>query len=344
MTLLVWGGIAAGACPTARAQDGLPDPLPQAAASASQPPGPTASASPAPVSVEQLAERLRVMEEMNRKLVEQLEAANRAHDEQMQQLLAKFGELSTRLDVNATGAPTATGSVRAMSRPTVAPSNDPPSAFPDTPVPDYNEEQFYPSTPAPGYPRMDAASALGPKLMWQTDDEEIQFRVHLESQFDTRIWGQRDQVPANSGFFLPRQRVFFDGNITKKIEYELSINRGLGGQVNILNAFINLHFDDRFQLRFGRYFTPLMYDQYAISNYWMPTPERSLFTTNVGLGRQIGIMGWGYLVRQATRLRGWRIQRFAELVREPHQRSRFRRLSQWQAVSASRKRCHSPSF
>ena len=46
---------------------------------------------------------------------------------------------------------------------------------------------------------------------------------------------------------------------------------------------------------FGRYFTPFTYDQYAISNYWLPTPERSVFTTNVGLGRQIGVMGWGYL-------------------------------------------------
>ena len=224
IAFLVLGSIAAGSCPSAWSQDVLPDPLPQAAAS--QPPGSTAAV---PVSVEQLAERLRVMEERNRKLVEQLEAANRAHDEQMRQLLAKFGELSTRLDDNAAGAAKTTGSVRTMSPPTVVPANDPPSAFPDTPVPDYNEEQFYPSTPAPGYPRMDAASALGPQLMWQTDDEEIQFRVHLESQIDARIWGQRDQVPGNSGFFLPRQRVFFDGNITKKIEYELSINRGLGG-------------------------------------------------------------------------------------------------------------------
>jgi phosphate-selective porin OprO and OprP len=271
----------------------LPDPLPQAAAT--QPPGSAASAPPAQVSVEQLAERLRAMEEMNRKLVEQLEAANRAHDEQMKQLMARFGELSTRLDGNTTDATKTNGSVRSMLPPTAAPANDPPSAYPDTPVPDYNEEQFYPSTPAPGYPRMDTASVLGPKLMWQTEDEEIQFRVHLESQLDVRIWGQHNQVPANSGLFLPRQRVFFDGNITKKIEYELSINRGIGGQINILNAFINLHFDDRFQLRFGRYFTPLNYDQYAISNYWMPTPERSLFTTNVGLNRQIGIMGWGYL-------------------------------------------------
>ena len=56
-----------------------------------------------------------------------------------------------------------------------------------------------------------------------------------------------------------------------------------------------MHFDDRFEVRFGRFFAPLPYDQYAISNYWLLTPERSLFTTNVGLGRQIGLMGWSYL-------------------------------------------------
>ena len=170
-------------------------------------------------------------------------------------------------------------------------------------MPDYTEGQFDPNSPAPGYPltdisstkRMPLTGTFGPGFQWQTDDDEFRLRVHLESQIDARIWGQRNQVPGNSGFFLPRQRIFFDGNITKRIEYELSINRGLGGTVNILNAFINFHFDDRFQLRIGRFFTPFTYDQYAISNYWLPTPERSVFTTNVGLGRQIGLMGWGYL-------------------------------------------------
>ena len=41
--------------------------------------------------------------------------------------------------------------------------------------------------------------------------------------------------------------------------------------------------------------TPLTYDQFAIRPMWLPTPERSLFTTNLGLNRQIGAMGWGYL-------------------------------------------------
>src|SRR5262249_15133772 len=83
--------------------------------------------------------------------------------------------------------------------------------------------------------------------------------------------------------------------LTKRIEYEFSINRGLGGTINILNAYVNWHADDRLEVRFGRFFAPFPYDQYAISNYWLLTPERSVFTTNVGLGRQIGLMGWGYL-------------------------------------------------
>ncbi len=178
-----------------------------------------------------------------------------------------------------------------------------PSAYPDTPVPDYTEGQFFPNSPAPGYPlsnepgtkRKSVIGSFGPGFQFETPDEEFGLQVHLESQIEARVWGQRDQFPGNSGFFMPRQRIFFNGHITKRIEYEFSINRGLGGTVNILNAFLNLHVDDRFEVKFGRFFTPLTYDQYAISNYWMPTPERSLFTTNVGLGRQVGLMGWGYL-------------------------------------------------
>jgi phosphate-selective porin OprO/OprP len=41
--------------------------------------------------------------------------------------------------------------------------------------------------------------------------------------------------------------------------------------------------------------TPLTYDQFAIRNIWLPTPERSLFTTNLGLNRQVGGMAWGFL-------------------------------------------------
>ena len=239
------------------------------------------------------------MEEMNRKLAEELAKTKREHNQQMRQLLERFGELS-RIP-GERGANTGFNTPEAGA---VSPQAEQPKAVDgDTPVPDYTEGQLAPNTPPAGFPpatdrpssRYPLSGSFGPGFQFETEDEELRLLIHYESQIEGRVWAQGDQIPANSGFFLPRQRIFFTGNITKPIEYEFSINRGSGGSLNILNAYINLHFNDRFELRFGRFFTPLPYDQYAISNYWLPTPERSLFTTNVGLNRQFGLMGWGYL-------------------------------------------------
>ncbi len=233
---------------------------------------PPASAPPA--GPESVADRLRALEESNRKQAEELE------------------RLRTRL-------------------PDVPPDPDPAAAPNEgisridspSPVPDYTEGLFAPFTPPPGYPdgaakpkgRYPLRASFGPGFRLESEDERFQLQIHYESQIDSRVWAQDNQLPANSGFFLPRQRIFFNGHITKPIEYELSINRGVNN-INILNAYLNFHFDDRLEVRVGRFFTPLTYDQFAVSNYWLLTPERSLFTTNLSLNRQIGAMAWGYLL------------------------------------------------
>jgi phosphate-selective porin OprO/OprP len=207
---------------------------------------------------------------------------------QVRQLQERLAELSP---LAGPGSPNGTGAAAA------APGTG------GAPVPDYTEGGFAPFAPAPGYPysnvnnpnRFPLKASFGPGFLLQTDDDRFRLQIHYESQIEGRAWAQDGQLPANSGLFLPRQRFFFDGHVTKWVEYELAINRGLNN-INLLNAYINLHLDDRFQLRFGRFFTPLNYDQYAISNYWLPTPERSVFTTNLGLNRQIGAMAWGYLL------------------------------------------------
>lgn len=280
----------------ARAQEGLSTPpLPAASVSAAGAGASTTS------SVEALAERLRAVESLNRDLVEQMarmrqesEQTRREQDERIRELLERFETISE---------PPA----RPMVDPDAITTRDElGGAQIEAPVPDYSEDQFAPDAPAPGYPysnlldnkRLPLTASFGPGFRLETEDQEFRLNVHLESQIEGRVWGPNDRLPPGSGIdgiYLPRQRIFFDGNITRRIEYELSINRGLGN-INLLNAYINLHFDDRFQLRFGRFFTPLPYDQYAISNYWLPVPERSLFTTNVGLARQFGLKAWGYLL------------------------------------------------
>ena len=259
--LLVALGLFVAGAATARAQPVAPLPI------APQPPPPT---------VEQLAERLRAAE-----------AANLQQAEQVKELYQRLSELTNPVGVGTNGS--GTGAVQPGTG--------------GSPVPDYTEGGFTPFDPAPGYPQSNRISpyrfpmqfSFGPGFLLQTQDDRFRLQIHYESQVEGRAWARGEQLPANSGVFVPRQRFFFDGHITKWVEYELAINRGLNN-INLLNAYINLHLDDRFQFRFGRFFTPLPYDQYAISNYWLPTPERSPFTTNLGLNRQIGAMLWGYLL------------------------------------------------
>jgi len=246
---------------------------------------------PEPTFAAGVEERLRATEEMNRRLTERLEQLNQEHRDETNQLKERLDELSGRLSDQQGGASRDRGEGDELE-----------PADADMRLSDYEDQGAAPDEGVPDYFDLDVTSPyaipeqtiFGPGFQLQSADKGFRLQIHYESQIEGRIWSQADQLPANSGFFLPRQRFFFNGNITPVIEYELAINRGVNN-INLLNAFLNLHLDDRLQVRIGRFFTPLPYDQYAISNYWLPTPERSLFTTNLSLNRQIGAMAWGYL-------------------------------------------------
>lgn len=262
--------------------------------SGSQPPS-VGAPNPASPTVEKLTERLQSAESANQALADQLERTRRENERQFKELLEKFNSLSQQRGDPGTDQATLDPLVERPGEPNAPLSRS-------SPVPDYTEGMFAPYLPAPGYANEDVTggsrrfplnATFGPGVRFKTKDETFSLNIHYESQIEGRVWTQ-DQLPANSGFFLPRQRFFFNGTIGKTIEYELSINRGLNN-INLLNAYLNFHFDDRFEVRIGRFFTPLSYDQYAVSNYWLLTPERSVFTTNLNLNRQIGAMAWGYL-------------------------------------------------
>jgi phosphate-selective porin OprO/OprP len=160
----------------ARAQDGSPPPP----ASIS-----TAPAPPAP-SVEQLAERLRKTEEMNRKLAEQLERNERRHNEQMRVLLERYGELSDRLNERERGGSPGAESPWA----TWPPPADGRAADLDTPLPDYRDGSETPGAPGAVSPRSGSIGTgrgplkadFGPGFRLETEDEEYQLQVDVESQ------------------------------------------------------------------------------------------------------------------------------------------------------------------
>lgn len=259
-----------------------------------------AQEAPATDDSRRFAERLRAMEEANRRL----EDANREQSEQLRRLLERIegrdgsgngsadsgrqtegGSASGSNGTDSRSSSSSNGEAASAASPSTGDSS---ATSSDGPVPNYLDLDI--TSPQ----RFPLKATFGPGFQWQTDDSAFRLQIHYESQVEGRAWGPADETPANGGMYLPRQRIFFVGNITKPIEYEFAINRGLNN-INLLNAFINFHFDDRFEVRIGRYFVPLLYEQYAVSNYWLLTPERSLFSTNLGLNRQFGAMAWGYL-------------------------------------------------
>ena len=92
-------------------------------------------------------------------------------------------------------------------------------------------------------------------------------------------------------------RLYFSGRMTKPIEYQLSFQRTVNN-FDVLNAYLNFHYDDRFQFRMGRFKAPYTFEWYKASIWEMLAPERSLFALNFGPNRMIGLMGWGFLFKE----------------------------------------------
>lgn len=128
----------------------------------------------------------------------------------------------------------------------------------------------------------------------KTKDEEFTLQFHDLTQFDLRLYEQRNQATVRDTFVFPRQWFIFNGRMTKPIEYYVSIAEGFDA-LNILDVFINLHYSDVLQFRFGRFKTPFTYEFYALPINGLINPERSLFFNNFGLNRDLGAMAWGLL-------------------------------------------------
>jgi phosphate-selective porin OprO/OprP len=130
-----------------------------------------------------------------------------------------------------------------------------------------------------------------------TEDEEFQLRFRILEQIDYNgyLGPQGGGVAATtSGFYLPRSRYYFQGQLTKPISYDLSFQRSYS-TFNFFNAFMNFNYDPRFQIRVGRQKVPFTYEFYKINVWRLIAPERSVWNNNYQSNRDIGIAAWGGL-------------------------------------------------
>lgn len=148
-----------------------------------------------------------------------------------------------------------------------------------------------------------------PGFQLQTEDGDFTLQMHNLTQFDFRTYNHTANIPNNlvadvpgaSGpndtFTFPRVWLIFNGTLTKNWEWMLAPSFQFDN-VNLLDAWINMHYDDRLQVKAGRYKTPFTYEFYAEPIQGLINPERSLFFNNFGLNRQVGIMAHGTVLDQ----------------------------------------------
>ncbi|MBV8554180.1 MAG: hypothetical protein JO116_01360 [Planctomycetaceae bacterium] len=323
--ILALGGALAGWLPPASAQPPTP-PVPAPT------PG-TSTASPAEASPEQFAERLRKLEEMNQRLLQQYESVskeNKTISNQNEALSKTVQDLSKRLEEASQAqrqqrqAGTAGGRVSGANEPPITGGlTSPPSrgaaeargaqagAAGGRAGMAYEPPIYEPpivggltSPPSRGAAAAETVRDLLPLRAFydtnydrrygyvlQTLDPEYELRVNGEVQVDSLIY-DKDQNPVVDTLDIPRARLYFSGRVTKPIEYQISFQRTVN-TFDLLNAYLDFRYDERVQLRIGRYRAPYTYEWAKLSNWEFLTPERAPFPANFGPNRQVGVMGWG---------------------------------------------------
>lgn len=126
-------------------------------------------------------------------------------------------------------------------------------------------------------------------------DDQFQLRIRSLTQIDAKGFVPTDQEPPRSGIYIPRFRLYFEGQLTDVFEYELSLQRSVEGAFDVLDANVNFVQSEQFQVRAGRTLVPYSYAWYDHLEQYYITPERGLFALNFGLARQAGVFFHGKL-------------------------------------------------
>ena len=235
-----------------------------------------------------IEERLRKLEEMNRLILEQnrqilnqadqtkreAETRLKASDDRYRDLENKYNELKTRVEQVPEKADSKITS--------------PPPTGPSLGQPEEREEHGE-------HPELPLNARLGEGFSLKSEDDEYILRFHVLDQTDFKDFIPNNQSPTRSGLYIPRVRLYFEGRLTDFFEYEVSLQRSVDGAWDLLDGNLNINFDERFQIKFGRMLTPYSFDWYDHLEQYFITPERSLFALNYGLARQAGLLAHGYL-------------------------------------------------
>ena len=248
-----------------------------------------------------LEERLLRMEEINKRLLDQVEALSTKLDD----VSKKADEATARTAAQAEddkkpGGPQGTIGRGTGGNAEMGPSGEA-TSVPEGEGPNVTGGRARGSQGTIGRSRegekpRNIGTTISNGLRWTSDDDEFQLVFHDLTQAEIRNFpGVGGTSPLKSQFFIPRQRWYFTGRATKNVEFYTVINRGYGS-LDLLDAFIDLNYDPRIKFRAGRTKTPTSYEYYQIAEGDLIAPERSLYTGNLSGNRQDGFMFLGQIL------------------------------------------------
>jgi phosphate-selective porin OprO/OprP len=132
-------------------------------------------------------------------------------------------------------------------------------------------------------------------------DDLFTLQFHNLSQLDYRQFSQTGDA-LHDNFVVPRQRWYFQGDVTPYAYFYTVINRGYGS-LDVLDSWVDFspfpQYKEQFQLRVGRQKTPYTYEYIRISESDLIAPERSLFVGNFAGNRELGVTAHGYFFNRS---------------------------------------------
>jgi phosphate-selective porin OprO/OprP len=248
-----------------------------------------------------LEDRLRKLEEINQAILERLDRSerDREHSEaRYRDLEQRYEELRRKVEDPPREGPPAPPDGAMPEAAPPAPEDGPlPPAEPeaDGPGPEAGPSSSGGDRKTPEGPRVPLFAEFEDGFALKSRDESYTLRFHVLDQTDFKVFVPGDQKPARSGLYIPRVRFYFEGDLTRLFQYEVSLQRSVEGVWDLLDGSLNTKLSEGFQVKFGRFLVPYSYDWYDHLEQYFITPERGLFPLNFGLSRSAGLMAHGRL-------------------------------------------------
>ena len=215
---------------------------------------------PDPLPATTVEERLRRLEEVNARLLDQLKSDREESHRRYGELEGRYRELQRRLAEPRSAAEAETAPTPGETTTRSSHLGRPGEVG-----------QAHPTRELP----LKARFADGFQLF--TEDEEFDLRFHVLDQTDYKDFSPNDMTYGKSGVYVPRVRVYFEGRLTRYWEYEVSLQRSLDGNWDLLDGNLNLRLSEAFQIKLGRCLVPYSYDWFDHLEQYFIAPERRCF-------------------------------------------------------------------